>query len=291
MKPLRYAYLAREQVPQIFEAFREAFADYAISISGVQEQAFLNRMVKNGVDFAASAGAFDEERLVGFALTGLDRWDGEPAAFDACTGIVPGYRGFGVAPAIIERVLAALRARGVRRYLLEVLQGNRPAVSTYRKMGFRVTRDFDCLQLPLERARPAPPARLADLAIEPVGKDLLPRFESFGDWRPSWENSFSSIARIPDGVVILGARRDGRWVGFAAYYPGMNWILDVAVDREHRRRGIATALLGRLVEPLAGIVPAVKMVNVDHGDAGTLAWLEGAGFEVYARQYEMELSL
>jgi ribosomal protein S18 acetylase RimI-like enzyme len=291
MKPLRYASLSREQWPQIFATFQEAFADYAIPVSGPQEQTFLNRMVKNGVDFAASAGAYDGERLVGFSLTGLDVWEGEPAAFDACTGIVPGYRGFGVAPAIFELMIAGLRARGVRRFLLEVLRDNRPAVGTYRKLGFRVTREFDCLQLPLERARPAPPARVDDLVVEPVGRDLLPRLAGFADWRPSWENTLSAIARIPDSVTVLGARRGERWVGYAVYYPGLNWIQGVAVDPAERRRGIAGALLGRLLEEIAGRVPAVKMPNVEHSDAGTLAWLAGAGFEVYARQYEMELML
>jgi ribosomal protein S18 acetylase RimI-like enzyme len=291
VKPLRYASLAGEPWPRIFATFQEAFADYALSVSGAQEQAFLHRMTKNGVDFSASTGAYDGDRLVGFALTGLDRWEGEPAAFDACTGIVPGYRGFGVAPAIFEHLLAGLRARGVKRYLLEVLQTNRPAVSTYRKIGFRVTREFDCVQLSLEKVRPRRPAGLPDLEIEPVGKDRLALFEPFLDRRPSWESSFASISRIPDEVVILGARRGGRGVGFAAYYPGLNWLLLVGVERGERRQGIATALLDRLRAGLAGRVPVVKMVNVEHGDAGTLAWLSDAGFEIYARQYEMELVL
>lgn len=291
MRPLRYAPLSREQWPQIFATFREAFADYAIPVSGPQEQVFLNRMIKNGIDFGASAGAFDGERLVGFSLTGLDVWDGEPAAFDACTGIVPGYRGFGVAPAIFELMTAGLRARGVRRFLLEVLRDNRPAVGTYRKLGFRVTREFDCLQLPLERARPAAPPRVDDLVVEPVGRELLPRLAPFADWRPSWENTLSAIARIPDAVTVLGARRGGRWVGFAVHYPGLNWIQGIAVDPAERRRGIAGALLARLLADLAGRVPAVKIVNVDHADAASAAWLAAAGFEVYARQLEMELML
>jgi len=292
MKPLRYAPLAYDQWPRLFATFQEAFADYAIPVSGAQEQAFVNRMIKNGVDLSASAGAFDGERLVGFSLTGLDVVEEEPVAFDACTGIVPGYRGFGVAPALFDLMVAGRRARGTRRFLLEVLQGNRPAVSTYRKLGFRVTREFDCLQAALDRMPPARPPRLADLVVEPVGKEALASFADFPDWRPSWEATFAAIARIPDEVVLLAARRVGRPVGFAAYYPGLNWILQVAVARGERRRGVATALLDRLRAELAGRgVATVKFVNVDHDDAGMLAWLAGAGFEVHARQYEMELLL
>lgn len=291
MKPLRYEYLTADRFPQIYTAFVEAFSDYAVDMSAVTEAALRNRMIKNGVDFATSAAAYDGERMVGFALTGLDLWEGAPAAFDACTGVVPGYRGMGVAPGIFELVLKTLRAHGLRRYLLEVLQQNRPAVGTYRKLGFRVTREFDCYELPLDRARRVTSPALPGLSIEPVDRDSLPAFVSFLDRPPSWENSFASIARIPDAVSLYGARHTGSWVGFAAHYPGLNWILNLSVDRAHRRRGIATRLLERVLRDLDERLPRVKLVNVDHSDDGARAWLERIGFEIYARQYEMALEL
>ena len=291
MKPLRYTCLARDQFPQIFQTFMEAFSDYAIDMSYMKEETLLNRWIKNGVDFASSAGAFDGDRMVGIAMTGLDTWKGEPAGFDACTGIVRGYRGMGVAPAIFDLLIERLREQGVKKYLLEVLQQNRPAVGTYKKIGFKITREFDCLQMILEKARLERPSAAEAIAIERAGKEILPAFERFADWLPSWENSFASVARIPDDVLIYGARLGEGWAGFAAYYPGLNWILNVAVERECRRQGIATALLARLVQDVAGKVDRVKIVNVEHADAGMLAWLGGVGFEIYARQYEMELAL
>ncbi|MHB8054044.1 MAG: hypothetical protein ACYDH3_02160 [Candidatus Aminicenantales bacterium] len=58
-----------------------------------------------------------------------------------------------------------------------------------------------------------------------------------------------------------------------------------------RRRGIATRLLARLLGDLSGGPAAVKLVNADHADPATSALLEKTGFEIYARQYEMELNL
>ena len=49
----------------------EAFADYAMDASGTKEDTMLLRMTKNSVDFDASPGAYDGDRLVGFTLIGL----------------------------------------------------------------------------------------------------------------------------------------------------------------------------------------------------------------------------
>ena len=50
----------------------EAFADYAMDASGTKEDAMLLRMAKNSVDYEASIGAYDGDRMVGFTLIGID---------------------------------------------------------------------------------------------------------------------------------------------------------------------------------------------------------------------------
>ena len=111
---LHYAHLSRRHYPQIFNTFVEAFADYAVSMNYLTRESLLSRWVKNAVDFTASVGAFDGERLVGFTMIRIDDWMGGPAAFDAGTGIVKGYRGFGVAPEMFELAVEGLRAPASR---------------------------------------------------------------------------------------------------------------------------------------------------------------------------------
>lgn len=290
MKLLRYAHLSESDLPRLHRAFLEAFSDYEIDMRSVTERQLGNRWTKNGVSYESSAAAFDGDRMVAFLVVGLDDWKGRPAAFDAGTGIVRGYRGFGVAPALFDLAVTGLRARGVESFVLEVLQTNRPAVMTYRRIGFSIARQLDCLLLPADRPRPPVPPAPGGLVVEAVGRDLLPLVAAFGDWPPSWETSFASLARIPDDLVLRGARFGDRWVGFAAWYPGLGWLMDVVVERTHRRRGVARHLLARVLGELPPS-QAVKVVNVDHSDEATLALLGQAGFEVYARQHEMELDL
>jgi len=198
---------------------------------------------------------------------------------------------FGVAPTMFEMILRRLNEKGIGKFVLEVLQENKPAVRTYKKAGFKVTREFDCFRLDLSKALWAAPPSGGELIIEPVEKKLLPLFEAFADWRPSWECGFSAIDRIPDDVFLYGARRGGEWVGFIAYYPGLNWVMNPVVKPSFRRQGIATRLLARAVQNLPDQIAFVKAINIEHTDQASSAWMNKVGFEVYTRQYEMALDV
>lgn len=291
MKPLRYAFLTPAHYPRLFRTFVEAFSDYGVDMSYLNENNLRDRWTKNNVSYESSVGAFDGDRMVGFMAVGLDDWKGRRAAFDAGTGIVREFRGFGAAPALFDLAIGGLREKGVETFVLEVIQTNKAAVRTYKKLKFRAVREFDCYQLDPGQARIEASKEPDDLIIEAVEKDLLPRFQAFADWAPSWENSFASLARIPDELRIYGARQGDRWIGFAAYYRGLGWITNIAVDPAFRRKGIGTRLLARLLRDLPAGTNIVKLVNADHGDSATAGLLDKMGFVIYARQFEMELEL
>ncbi len=52
--------------------------------------------------------------------------------------IVKGYRELGIGRALMERVLAWMKARGVEKATLEVFSTNERAIALYRKMGFEI---------------------------------------------------------------------------------------------------------------------------------------------------------
>lgn len=285
-----YSFLSEEQFPQIARTFDEAFADYYLKSTRKAEEWLFNRMVKNAVHYDYSVGAFDGDRMVGITLIGIDDWQGQLAAFDAGTGIVPDYRGKGLARQMFEFAVPKLRERGVRKFLLEVLQVNEPAIRAYERTGFSITREFDCLGLERKTFKPCDSPQLP-LDIKSVPQERVKDFVGFADWQPSWENSFATIARIPDEVVINGAFRGDECVGVIAYYPLLNWIMTLVVKDAYRRRGVATALLSHFMENFEGDIPQVNLVNVDRSDSGMLWFLKKMGFKLFTSQYEMELEL
>jgi len=281
-----FRFLSPDQKEELFETFLDAFGDYAIDMSGYRQETFVNRAIKNGIDFESSVGLYEGDRMVGYTLVGIDTWKDVLSAYDIGTGITKPHRGKGLARGMFEHALPRLRGLGVKTFVLEVLQKNEPAIRAYEKTGFEITRGFDCFELPWERVE-----GIETQAIVPLERESLDLFETALDWRPSWENSFSSIKRIPDDVSLYGALIDGAPRGLIVYYPALKWILSIVVERDQRRRGVGRSLVSHLKGSAGAAGPRASLVNIQHDDSGMIGFAERLGFEYFASQYEMELEI
>lgn len=267
----------------------EAFADYAMDASGTKEESMMLRMSKNAVDYAASAGAYEDDRLVGFTLIGIDEVEDVLTAFDAGTGIIPDFRGQGLAKRMFDHALPELQDRGVKRFLLEVLQGNEPAIKAYQKSGFVITREFRCYVAETEHLRTL--SQVAgihvDIADAASFEGLIPEAK----WTPSFENRFSAHLAIPDCVTFISAFDGNECIGSIAYCRPLNWLLSLVVKRSHRRRGVGGALLNYLAATMLVDSPRLAALNIDGKDTGMQAFFEGVGFNPLVDQYEMSREL
>lgn len=267
----------------IHEAFVDAFADYATGAGTVREEVLRHRAAKNGFNPNLSAGFFDDRRLVGFTLVGIDRFDGVRAAYDIATGIRSSHRGTGLAGRMVEFIAPRLAKEGVERFYLEVLRDNAPAIRAYERAGFAVTRRFDCFALDREAFtgtdRPDLDVELADRRALALGADWLA-------WAPSWENAVSSIARVVDETIVLTARLKERLVGVLAYNPELRWIQLLAVHPSARRQGVASKLLAALMKAQPS-TDTFKFNNVQSDDRTTLDFLQASGFRFAVGQFEM----
>jgi ribosomal protein S18 acetylase RimI-like enzyme len=274
---------------QVYRAFMEAFADYAMKAGATREDTLLLRMAKNAVDCAASPGAYEGRRLVGFTLIGIDAIEDRLIAYDAGTGIIPAFRGQGLAKRMFDHALPGLRSRGVQRFLLEVLQSNEPAIRAYTKAGFAVTREL--------RSYVAAKEHLASLPVHDritVRAADATTFESLSpesDWAPSFENRFSAHRFLPGQVAFLAAHDGPTCVGTAAYCAKLNWLLSLLIKPSHRRRGVGTALLRHVAALMPEAAARLAALNVDGGDAGMQAFFLAAGFDHLVDQYEMSLNV
>lgn len=267
-------------------AFLEAFADYSMgSPAGLPEERLLLRMKKNAVDYDVSVGACEGGRLVGFTLIGVDTWGGAISAYDAGTGIIPAFRGQGLARRMFEHALPALRERGVERFVLEVLQTNEPAIKAYKKAGFETSRELRSFVADAAAFVGADPAAWD---IHPIGLEPFEDVAGDIDWLPSFENRISAVRAIPDDVSLVGAFDGPTCIGAYAYSASLRWLLSLVVARSHRRRGVGRALIAHVAAGLPEGVTRLAALNVDGADAGMQEFFSRLGFAPLVDQFEMQ---
>ncbi len=271
---------------QLPEAVNTAFADYFLNMSYMTAEKIAYRLNKNSVDYSVSVGAFYDESMIGFTMIGIAEYNGELAAFDAMTGIVKAYRNQGLASRMFEYALPALKAKGVQTFYLDVLQVNEAAIKAYAKNGFAISRSFYCGELKFSAFKPS--STPSGIVIRAAKTAIIADFESDFSCNLAWENSLQSMLNIADKLICLGAFSGETCVGIVVYSPSLNWILNLTVKKEYRRKGIAAALLTQLIAQLSPELNSLKITNIDTEAPEFIQFLNNKGFENYTNQYEMK---
>lgn len=274
--------LDRIPFDSLFRAFARAFSDYDIRRDQPQLQSMLRR---RGFDPALSFAVFEGEQIVAFTFNGTGMFDGVPTAYDTGTGTLQAYRGQGLATRIFEYAIPHFRQANVRQYLLEVLQHNTPAVSVYRKLGFEVTREFNYFGQSNREVRNQVQSPDPGYTLKPIDIEAYPEIPGFWDFTPSWQNSFESIRRAAGDFSCLGIFTGENLVGYCVFEPASGDVTQLAVDRDHRRKGVGSLLLREMVE--CNRNDALKVVNTDTRCESITAFLQAKNIPVTGQQFEM----
>jgi ribosomal-protein-alanine N-acetyltransferase len=117
------------------------------------------------------------------------------------------------------------------------------------------------------------PLELADLgAIETIEKRA---------YRTPWSRSMFASELAKPTSICLGAFEGGRLVGYTinSRYVDAWHVMNVAVDPDYHRRGIATALLNRLFDLTAGDERRGYTLEVRVSNEAAIVLYERLGFE------------
>ena len=112
---------------------------------------------------------------------------------------------------------------------------------------------------------------------------------TFCDHLPSWQNSFEAVERNPEDFLILGAYFEESLAGYCIFEPGSGDITQIAVERSHRRKGIASLLLEVAIR--SNRCDSVKAINYETELEGFSELMRSFGISMKGRQFEMIKSL
>lgn len=284
----RFALLKPQQMPQAHLTFQKAFADYLFPIQFNEEQ-FRDKRQREGIEPGFCVGAFVGEEMVAFILTGVGEWQGKPTAYNAGTGVLPAYRGYGLTGRMYAFLLPKLRESGVELCLLEVIRENEPALHAYKRVGFATTRTFDCLrgiknELLLAASLPE------GVEIKAAARPNYKLYRCLREVEPSWQNNDLALKRSGASCSYVEALNEKQeLVGYLAFFPKSGAVAQLAVDAHWRGRGIGTALLRATAAQTTA--PSLLFINIEHTATGLLQFLERRYFKPLLQQYEMELAL
>lgn len=283
-KEYNFAFLREQDMPDLHQTFLKAFADYLIPIQLSAEQ-FKAKVKREGVLPSFCVAAFAGEEMVGFIMTGLGEWYGQPTAYNAGTGVVPAHRGRQLTRQLYQFLIPKLRESGVMQCLLEVIQENKPALEVYKQLGFAITREADSYRSnknDLIFAASVP----EDIAITPVEKPDWEAYGNFCNYAPTWQNTAVAFKQYPEKKLVLEARTsDDQLVGFVAFLAGNGAILQFATHPEFRQQGIGTALLREVCSRTES--PAIMLTNIDTKATDLISFLNRRHFKRFLGQYEM----
>ena len=220
----------------------------------------------------------------------------------AWVDVDPAHRGCGIGTELRRWTEERARELGVD-HVSQVIEDRRVDVAAMlRGAGYRSLYESWILRMdhPTEPAPPAPPAGVIIRSFDPAEEtELLTMFEdAFSDFTgrlPSTIDTWLAMTAHREGFRpddMLVAAEDGRVVGgaFLIESDGSIWVDKFAVDRDHRHRGIARAMLHEAFRRSWALGSTFTELNTD-SRTGALSFYERIGMCVRSSYTNWALDL
>ncbi|MBE9488365.1 MAG: GNAT family N-acetyltransferase [Bacteroidetes bacterium] len=273
--------LAKIEKSTIYKAFNQAFEDYDVHINELELQKMLSR---RGFNSELSFAIFEKNKIIAFTLNGIGIFNGKKTAYDTGTGTLKKYRGKGLATKIFNYSIPYLKEKEVKQYLLEVLQHNEKAVSIYKKLDFTKSREFNYfiqknINISIDITNP----NLFN--IKHLNNNDLKLVHNFWDFNPSWQNNFEAIYKNPKDFIFLGAFINDKLKGYIIFEPLSGDISQLAVEKHHRRKGIASLLIKEVLKINEN--KEIKIINAETTCDSITNFLKSKNILLTGKQFEM----
>ena len=268
-------------IPEIAQLFNDAFADYFVKVE-LTPELLQAKVDSEDLRTDLSMGLFQNEKPVAFMLHGLRETNGKKIAYNGGTGVIKEFRGQHATVKMYERQIQILKGNGVDEIELEVIDKNIQAVKSYEKAGFRKTADLDCFM-----GTPKEPTKNNKLRIQEIQTSDYQLFQSFWEWRPSWQNATETIEKLADSITY-GAFIDDELAGYLTAYLKRMRVLQFAVAPNYRRQNIGSNLFHFFANTVSG---EIDVNNINDPQQNTQSFLKTIGLKHFLTQNKMTLKL
>ncbi len=272
--------LDKTSTKAITEVFNKSFEDYKVPMHRTEAQ-MQEKIKAEYIDLSASVGTFDNEALVGFILFGVDTVDGRKTMWDGGTGVLKEYRGKSLTKQMFQVALEHAEKQNIKRILLEVLESNTTTYNIYESLGFKKVR--------LLHAYHGLPETNAEVKhqVEVIEHYDPTELSALCTWQPAWQQMDNRVKGWGDVITTIAIKDNEKVVAYTHYNNQTKRVFQFAVDNNHRRKGLGTALFNYISDNDTEL----SIVNIDERSTDALAFLEAIGIKHFISQYEMELTL
>ncbi len=269
-------------IEKIAAVFNLSFSDYIIPFSLTKEQ-LETKMISESIVLELSVGAFEEDELIGFILHGYGILNNQKTVYNAGTGVIPAKRGNKITAKLYDYALTVFKKHEMNNVVLEVITTNDAAIKTYRNTGFQLIRELNCFKGLVNGN-----STTHDYEIRDLKTYNWQQLQSFWDIQPSWQNSITAVEKLKDYLFASGIYAGEELLGYIIFNPDTKRILQLAVDRAYRNKGIGRQLIFHLSSKYGN---EFSVTNIDSASTNTTSFLTDLGMHIFIKQYEMGLRL
>lgn len=279
---IEFKQLSHTSDTEILDCFNEAFSDYFIPFRFNLQQ-LKTKLQSESINKEISVGAFRNNRLIGLILHGERQLGNHKTAYNACTGVIPKERGQALTKRMYHYIMPVLETKKINEVVLEVISNNLPAITSYKKIGFKTTRRLHCFKGELITKE-----LNKEIKIQTAGQIDFKVLTGFGEIQPTWQNAAATIVNLGEAIIYLLAYKGTHLCGYCMLNSQNNRILQIAVKKELRNKGIGSTLLHYIKNHIS---TAVSINNIDSSSEAALHFFESNNLSNFLTQEEMKLEI
>lgn len=224
---------------------------------------------------------FEDDRLLGFVVMGVDILDGKKRAYNTGTGVRPSARGKKVVDLLFKHALPKLKDAGIQQCTLEVIESNARAIKVYERIGFGTRKRLKCFGGQLTKQAHDNGITVKEAPFEAI-EDIARQFDRFYAW------DYTSAAIKIRGNQLRSYQvfdSQQEQIGYFVFSPAKTILFqfETLPGKEDR--------FSSLLSGVATVSSAVQIRNVDGSRASVVKTLLDAGLENPLDQFEMQMNI